>query len=849
MDVNDTRFHLIAAQEDWQLVQDTTPGGCGNGPCTHWEASSGSVILRPELPLFPRGRQGGGLDAANRRGAASDRFGTWYWIGHDRNTIWRAPAATTAAVPYWEQNEPATATPAGAFVSQAAPPAPAKLAGLAVTAHHYLLVGILQPAGLLIFDLRAGGEPLRLQFPAGLAFEPFDIAAAADGGAWVLDRTNRRLWGMDRFFRLIPLSQPAPVPLEPGGFAPEGSGEPVGGPSTPTPPQGLPVPALDPVALEVLPDGSLLVLDGVAVAGTSSRLYRFRPGPAPGTLLPPDALTLPDLSAIAAGGDARPVVGYDLALAPEGDRLLVLEQEGNQAIAFHLSLDSGPGADLLLEPEAIYLPLHYFGSRALTAGVLPGGQAAVFYDVTPWPDRDEAVRWVRLHAIDLPRYERLAWLETPAFDSHQRGTTWHRLFLDACIPPETEVAVWTRSGDDLDLLQQLAFVEEPALYLRGRGAEIPYWSAWPPVPDNTPILPGKGTWEVLFQQAQGRWLQLRLVLSGNGRATPQLQRLRAYYPRFSYLRNYLPAAYAEDKESAGFLERFLANMEGFYSELEGKIAGASVLLDPRSTPADTLDWLATWLGLVLDPLWTRIGQAQQDRRRLMIRFTRRLYERRGTVDGLRFALLLLLDPCLEDTLQRLERATVVSDLALRQELEGLGLPYPTPATGEAALEDLLFSYVLAAPGRSRVRIVERWQARQGMALPSGDVTAGQEVEVPELGGASAPPSLAQAVEIAAHRFSVLVPEDLPAEEAAMVEKIVRLEKPAHTEYDLRRFWDYFLVGQVRLGIDTVLGEDSRFLPIILGRDALAEGYLEAAHPMNVAERIVSDRDRPGQMML
>ena len=399
-----------------------------------------------------------------------------------------------------------------------------------------------------------------------------------------------------------------------------------------------------------------------------------------------------------------------------------------------------------------------------------------------------------------------------------------------------------RAGDDLELLAQQAFIEEPGLYLRGRGAEIPYWSGWPAQTPGVPVPAGTGTWEVLFQQAQGRWLQVRLVLSGNGRATPHLHRLRAYYPRFSYLRNYLPAAYAEDKGSAGFLERFLANMEGFYSDLEGKIAGAGALLDPRSAPAETLDWLATWMGLVLDPLWTRIGQAQKDRRRLVLRFTCRLYERRGTVDGMRFALLLLLDPCLEDTLRRLERATVVRDRGLRQELEELGLPYPTPAAGEAALEDLLFSYVLAAPGRSRVRIVERWQTRQGMSLQSGDVTAGQD-------DAAQSQSPAEAMEETAHRFSVLVPEDLGAEEAAMVKKIVELEKPAHTVYDLRRFWDFFLVGQVRLGIDTVLGEDSRFLPIILGRDALAEGYLEAAHPMNVVERIVSDRDRLNLMML
>jgi hypothetical protein len=94
-----------------------------------------------------------------------------------------------------------------------------------------------------------------------------------------------------------------------------------------------------------------------------------------------------------------------------------------------------------------------------------------------------------------------------------------------------------------------------------------------------------------------------------------------------------------------------------------------------------------------------------------------------------------------------------------------------------------------------------------------------------------------------------VPENLPGEHAAMVDKIIRLQKPVHTDYELRHFWDLFLVGQVRLGIDTVLGEEGRFLPIILGRDYLAEGYLEAAHPMDVAERAISDRDRLSDMKL
>jgi hypothetical protein len=872
VDVNGTRFHLIAGEDDWKSVRDATPTGVSSA----WHAASASMTLLPDLPLFPRSRRPGGasasltVDPANRRGAASDRYGTWYWIGNDRQTIWRAPAATTRAVLYWQQGATPDKGQPGAFVAQTPPPATSELGGLTVTTHHYLLVGTAQPPGLLIFDLHAGGEPLRFQFPDGVDFKPFDFAAAPDGGAWLLDADNHQLWGIDRFFRLRPLGPVVVAPPEPGSFEPP-AGNLAGFPNPDragvTSPLPTIIPADDPLALDVLPDGSLLILDGAPPLGANSSLLHYRLGPDGVTLLPPRVEPLPSLVGVVAEGDARPVAGYDLAVAPGENRVLVLEREGNQAISYGLTFDAAGALDRI-EAQAVYLPLHYFGGRGLVAGVMPNEEAAVFYDVTPFPDNDRAVRWIRLHAIDLPRYKHEAWLETPRLDGHQPGVTWHRLFLDACIPPETQVTVWTRAGDDENLLEQQAFVEEPGLYLRGRGAELPYWNAFNPDPDE-PLKPGTGTWEVLFQRAHGRWLQVRLVLTGNGRATPRLHRLRAYYPRFSYLRNYLPSAYSDDLLSADFTERLLANMEGFYSDVEGKIAHASALLDPRSAPAEALDWLATWVGLVLDPLWAKVGAPQGggaltsmalplqmsggsvDRRRLMIRFARRLYQRRGTVDGIRFALLLLLDPCLEDTLRRFERATAVPDIALQQELAALGLKYPTAADGEAALEDLLFSYVLASPKRNRVRIVERWQARQGLASQSGDVTATPETPCPpaEDQASAQPVSLAKAIEDASHRFSVLIPEDLPGEEAAMVQKIVDLEKPAHTTYDLRRFWDYFLVGQVRLGIDTVLGEDSRFAPIILGSGALAEGYLESAHPMDVTERTVSDRDRPGQMRL
>ncbi|HEX7955783.1 MAG TPA: hypothetical protein VF508_02515, partial [Pyrinomonadaceae bacterium] len=634
----------------------------------------------------------------------------------------------------------------------------------------------------------------------------------------------------------------------------------------------------EPLAIEALPDGSVLILDSPAYS---------QPGPSP----PPpsrvqhmrraEALGAPyelfdasvDTGDETGGttGAGLSVVGYDFAFLPATDertpdRLRVVEREGNQCVDFKFDLAASPPG--LSEVITEFRPMHYFGSRALVAY-----RGETFYDVVSGdPTRDRAVRWVQLQEIDEPRYASVSTILSPALDGRERGCVWHRLMLDACIPAESSVEVWSRAHDDRALLEQVEWSPEPLPYLRAAGPELPYFDAFPQHASPAELPPGTGTWELLFQRTRGRYAQLRLVLRGNGRTTPRLHALRAYYPRFSYPRNYLPKVYQDDAGSADFLERMLANEEGFYTDIEGRINDVSLLFDPRGAPPEALDWLAGWVGIVLDPLWAGIQGARQerargvpasvklkpyDRRRLFIQYARKLYDRRGTQGGLRFALMLLLDPCLEVMLERLKRAAVRPDEgaapALLEELRRYGLlerygrPEPPgvprtrlrPSLDQEEFEDLLYEYLLSPKRPSKVRVVERYRTRGGRRVQEGDTSAGApgEGEQPQ----------AEAPDAYAHQFSVLVPEELTAEEEAMTRRVTELEKPAHTSFDVRRYWDFFRVGEGRVGIDTLLGEESRFVETILGRSYLSEGYLRPSHPADTPDRVVADRDRLGGM--
>ena len=108
----------------------------------------------------------------------------------------------------------------------------------------------------------------------------------------------------------------------------------------------------------------------------------------------------------------------------------------------------------------------------------------------------------------------------------------------------------------------------------------------------------------------------------------------------------------------------------------------------------------------------------------------------------------------------------------------------------------------------------------------------------------------------AHRFTVLLP--VPASLAFdtdehqrrldLCRRIVDLEKPAHTVFDARFYWDMFRVGEARLQLDTFIDQGSRapqLLPnLILGRGFVGESYLAPPALEDANDRDILGRDAP-----
>ena len=109
----------------------------------------------------------------------------------------------------------------------------------------------------------------------------------------------------------------------------------------------------------------------------------------------------------------------------------------------------------------------------------------------------------------------------------------------------------------------------------------------------------------------------------------------------------------------------------------------------------------------------------------------------------------------------------------------------------------------------------------------------------------------------AHQFTVLLPVPLVQrdnqagldERRARAERIINLEKPAHTGFEVKFYWAAFRLGEARLDTDTIVDRGSRMLhltrPMILDQTYIAEGYLASINPPDLLDRQIIGRTRLG----
>jgi len=164
--------------------------------------------------------------------------------------------------------------------------------------------------------------------------------------------------------------------------------------------------AADPVAIEALPDGRVLILDNPPGATYSVvRCYSGKELVGAPVVLKDVLRPYISLDIQTAGLLDYSVRGQDFAFLPSTNptpgsvagKLFLAAADGDQSFAFDFSLGVS-GLSLTLAPQ--YFPMRYFGGKALVSA---GGQ--IFYD--------SQNRWIQLAEQPRPRFETTATLFLP----------------------------------------------------------------------------------------------------------------------------------------------------------------------------------------------------------------------------------------------------------------------------------------------------------------------------------------------------------------------------------------------------------------------------------------------------
>ncbi len=429
-----------------------------------------------------------------------------------------------------------------------------------------------------------------------------------------------------------------------------------------------------------------------------------------------------------------------------------------------------------------------------------------------YPDFNPRPR--ELHALRQPRYH----LEASAIlhqvlDSGAPNTIWHRVYLDACIPRGCSIKLSARVYHTPSQRGGAELIEQPT-------------PVWNPLPSELPFQqalsghePGqKGLFELLLQRPDGpvrrlsgRYLQLQVHFTGNGRATPSLRAIRIYQPRFSYQEAYLPELYRQElsydrdnksgpANGADTRERLLASFEGMLSPIEGQIEASDQLLHPDAAPPENLQWLAQSLGVDLPGHWP------EPRQRRLLKNATLLQQYKGTLRGVNLAL----DIATDGGVQRGE-VVVVENFRLRRTMATIlgrnmddadhPLTLGTGISGNSILGDNL--------------ILSDMNAKEFLALFAPELADEEETKAVET-----------FFDRYAHRLSVLLHGEA-RQKKNLVQETLKENVPVHLKWSLIETEQPFILGtSPLLAVDTYMERRPDAKPVILNKTLLGkEGLL------------------------
>jgi phage tail-like protein len=390
-----------------------------------------------------------------------------------------------------------------------------------------------------------------------------------------------------------------------------------------------------------------------------------------------------------------------------------------------------------------------------------------------------------------------------AIDSRLEACQWHRVELRGAIPAGCSIEVRTTTaeieltGDELDSRPASAWV----------GCEI----ARSVAPHS--LRPGACAWDALVRSGPGRFLWAEFIVRGDGRDTPCLSAAIVEYPRIS-LRRYLPGVFGIDPAGAEFTDRLTAIFDSTLRSIEGHLDRLPMYFDPLSAPAeaapghvDFLTWIGEWIGITLAREWP------ESRRRRYVKEVARLYCQRGTPEGLRQQLLLLLGFDVAYGRECLAERPVCRCVPPPRNCRPCPPCVPAPAPPLVLEHFKLRRWLHAGHGRLGAdaqlwgkRIVGRSELSGSEPPPSGNA---------QIGGTrlnTVPDPLRDPFHVYAHRFTVFVPSRIRdnAVERRSLEQLLAREAPAHTEPAIRYVEPRFRVGvQATLGFDSVVARTPR----------------------------------------